>query len=84
MAFFEGLHLFLPSAGPGLVLVWSGAGVFVANGVSPLSRKEKVRILNERIDALLAESTQMGIEVETLIRFIQQRRQRFVEPGDQS
>jgi len=64
-----------------------GAGVFVANGVSPLSRKEKVRILNERIDGLLAESLQLGIEVDTLVRLVRQRRQKFDTParrGDKS
>jgi GntR family transcriptional regulator len=67
----------------GVVVTRRGAGVFVSNGVSPLSRREKVRILNERIDALLAESLQLGIDVDALVHFIRQRRQRFVSSAEQ-
>jgi GntR family transcriptional regulator len=68
--------------GEGVVVTRRGAGVFVSNGVSPLSRREKVRILNERIDVLLAESLQLGIDVDTLVHFIRQRRQRFASPTE--
>ena len=38
----------------GVVVTRRGSGVFVSDGTSPLSRKERNRLLNERIDALLA------------------------------
>lgn len=50
-----------------------GAGVFVENGVSPLSKKEKLRVVTERIDAMLASARQLGIEVETLVKLVRQR-----------
>ena len=65
----------------GVVTSRRGAGVFVADGGSPLSRKEKNRILNERIDALLTECTQLGIDLETLLKLVQQRGRKFAEQG---
>jgi GntR family transcriptional regulator len=49
------------------------AGTFVADGGSPLARREKTKILNDRIDALLVESMQLGFSIDELDEFIQQR-----------
>lgn len=57
----------------GLVVSRQGAGVFVAEGISPLARREQNRILGERIDVLLTEARQMRVDVETLIKLIRQR-----------
>ena len=57
----------------GLVTTRQGSGVFVAEGVSPLARREQDRILQARIDTLLTEARQLGVDVETLIRLIRQR-----------
>ena len=68
----------------GVVTSRRGAGVFVAeSGSSPLSRKEKLKILNERIDGLLTEASQLNIDHDTLSRLIEQRRSRFAS-GDKS
>lgn len=61
----------------GVVISKRGAGVFISNGVSPLSSKEKRRILNERMDALLTESRQLGVDEETLLKLLRQRSQKF-------
>jgi GntR family transcriptional regulator len=50
-----------------------GAGVYVCDGGSPLNRREKNKILNERIDVLLTESRQMNIDTEDVIRLLRQR-----------
>ncbi len=57
----------------GILTTRRGAGVYVADGVSPLSRREQNRILNERVDLLLAEATQLNVDVDTLVRMIRQR-----------
>ncbi|MEZ6053765.1 MAG: GntR family transcriptional regulator [Planctomycetaceae bacterium] len=57
----------------GILTTRRGAGVFVADGVSPLSRREQNRILNERLDQLLAEARQMDVDVETLVKLLRQR-----------
>ncbi len=61
----------------GVVTSRRGAGVFVSGAGSPLSRKEKNRILNERIDGLLAEAVQLNIDVELLADLVKQRSLRF-------
>src|SRR5262245_17825194 len=37
------------------------AGTYVSDAGSPLARRERLKILSERIDALLAEARQMGV-----------------------
>jgi GntR family transcriptional regulator len=49
------------------------AGTYVADAVSPLARRERLKIVTERIDALLAEARQMDIDIERLIELIQER-----------
>jgi GntR family transcriptional regulator len=57
----------------GIVTSRQGSGVFVAEGISPLARREQDRILQARIDTLLTEARQLGVDVETLIRLVRQR-----------
>jgi len=57
----------------GLLVTRRGAGVFVADGGSPLRRGECRKILAERIDVLLAEARQMKIPTEQIVELIHQR-----------
>ena len=50
-----------------------GAGVYVCDAGSPLNRRERNKILNERIDILLTESRQMNIDIEDVIKLLRQR-----------
>ena len=52
-----------------------GSGVFVAEGVSPLARREQTKILRERIDMLLAEARQMDIGITDVIELVKQQNQ---------
>ena len=65
----------------GVVASKRGAGVFVSDAGSPLSRKEKTRILGERIDALLTESQQLGFDLEAVVKLIRQRNTQFESKG---
>lgn len=49
------------------------AGTYVSDQGSPLARRERMKILAERIDALLAEARQMNITLEDVIKLIEQR-----------
>lgn len=49
------------------------AGTYVTDQGSPLARRERVRILTERIDALLAEARQMDIPLDDVLKLVQQR-----------
>lgn len=65
----------------GVVASKRGSGVFVSNAGSPLSRKEKTRILGDRIDALLAESQQLGFDLESVVKLVRQRNIKFESKG---
>jgi GntR family transcriptional regulator len=57
----------------GIVTKRRTAGTYVSDAGSPLARRERLRILTERADALLAEARQLGVELEELIRLVRQR-----------
>ena len=61
----------------GLVTKRQGAGTYVAETSSPLSRKEKLRVLAERADALLVEAGHLDIELPEVIDLIRERHERF-------
>ena len=49
------------------------AGTYVSDQGSPLARRERVKILTDRIDALVAEALQMNIALDDVIKLVQQR-----------
>jgi GntR family transcriptional regulator len=59
--------------GAGIVEKRRTAGTYVTDQRSPLARRERVRILTERIDALLAEARQMDIPFEEIGKLLEQR-----------
>jgi len=59
----------------GVVIKRGTTGTFVSDAGSPLARKERVRILTERIDALLAEARQLGFASDELFDLIRRRDQ---------
>src|SRR6476646_4436425 len=59
----------------GVVVKRGTTGTFVSASASPLARRERVRILTERIDALLAEARQLGFSLDELIAQIHRRDQ---------
>jgi DNA-binding transcriptional regulator YhcF (GntR family) len=57
----------------GVVTKRRTAGTYVSDTTSPLARRERLKIVTERIDALLAEARQMNIDTQALIELIQER-----------
>ena len=57
----------------GIVTKRRTAGTYVSETTSPLARRERLKIVTERIDALLAEARQMSIDTEALMELIQER-----------
>ena len=49
------------------------SGTYVSDAGSPLTRRERRKILTERIDALLAEARQLGIPTDDVIELLRQR-----------
>jgi GntR family transcriptional regulator len=59
--------------GAGVVEKRRTAGTYVSEQGSPLARRERMKILTERIDALLAEARQMGVSFEDVIKLAERR-----------
>ena len=57
----------------GIVTKRRTAGTYVSDAGSPLTRRERLRILAERADTLLAEARQMNIDLEEVIELLRQR-----------
>jgi GntR family transcriptional regulator len=57
----------------GVVVKRRTAGTYVSDGASPLARRQRLKIISQRVDALLAEARQMDIDVEELLELIQER-----------
>ena len=57
----------------GIVAKRSTTGTYVSDAGSPLARRERLRILTERIDALLVEARQLNIDSNEIIDLLRQR-----------
>jgi DNA-binding transcriptional regulator YhcF (GntR family) len=57
----------------GVVTKRSTAGTYVSDAGSPLARRERLKILAQRADALLAEARQMGVGAEEVVDLIRHR-----------
>jgi GntR family transcriptional regulator len=57
----------------GVIASRQGSGAFVAGNGSPLAAKDKQKLLQERIDVLLAEASHLNVDVSTLIRILRNR-----------
>lgn len=66
--------------GMGLIASRQGAGTVVSDAGSPLAHETKIRILEERIDGLLAEARQLGIAYDELLALVAARHEGLAEP----
>ena len=57
----------------GVVIKRRTAGTYVSDNASPLARRQRLKIIAQRVDALLAEARQMNIDTDELLELIQQR-----------
>ena len=57
----------------GIVRKRRGAGTYVSEGPSPLARRERNRIIEQRVDALLAEAHQLDFTAEEVLSVFRQR-----------
>jgi len=59
----------------GVVLKRHGSGTYISDAGSPLARKERLKILHQRADALLAEASHLGVELPDLLDLLKDREQ---------
>ena len=59
----------------GVVQKRHGSGTYVSDAGSPLARKERFKIISERVDALLVEARHLEVEPQELLKLIKERSQ---------
>jgi GntR family transcriptional regulator len=57
----------------GVVTKRRTAGTYVSEAGSPLARRERMKILTERVDTLLAEARQMDIDTDEVVVLLRER-----------
>jgi DNA-binding transcriptional regulator YhcF (GntR family) len=65
----------------GIVVKKRTTGTYVSGAASPLARRQRLKIVAERIDALLAEARQLNIDTETLIDLVHERDEAMQAPA---
>jgi GntR family transcriptional regulator len=63
----------------GVVVKRHGSGTYISDKGSPLARKERLKILTDRVDALLAEARHLEVEPEDLIKLVKERQQTLIQ-----
>lgn len=57
----------------GVVVKRHGSGTYVSEEGSPLARKERMKILTQRADALLAEARHMDVAIDEVLALLRER-----------
>jgi GntR family transcriptional regulator len=65
----------------GLVYKRQGAGTYLSDTGSPLARRERLRILSGRADALAVEARHMDFTLEEVLALVRERYTRLGVPG---
>ena len=59
----------------GVVIKRHGSGTYISDAGSPLARKERLKILAERVDALLTEARHLEVTPEEVLKLIRERQE---------
>jgi GntR family transcriptional regulator len=57
----------------GLVIMRPGSGTHVSDAGSPLARRQRLKILTEQVDGLLAEARHLDIGLDEVIAMLRER-----------
>lgn len=57
----------------GIVVKRGTVGTFVSDAPSPFARRERLRVLRQRIDSLLADASHMGVNLQELKDMLDER-----------
>ena len=57
----------------GVVVKRHGSGTYISESGSPLARKVRLKVLAERIDALLTEAKHLEVGTDELVRLMKER-----------
>jgi len=61
----------------GIVVKRHGAGTFIADSPPSVNKRQRQEILQERVDALLAEARQLGVDYSELLDLLHSRQKKM-------
>lgn len=64
----------------GVVMMRQGSGTYISESSSPLSRREKLKVLTQRADSLLVEAGHLGIDLEEVVGLLRERHEAIHPP----
>jgi GntR family transcriptional regulator len=64
----------------GVVVKRRTAGTYVSDAGSPLARRERLRILTDKVDALLAEARQLDVGIDEVVELVRWRDEALAAP----
>ena len=67
--------------GAGVLLSRRGSGTRVSENGSPLSRAEKMKILSERAEGLIAEASLLGVDLDEVVELVRRQHDNLGAPG---
>ena len=59
----------------GIVAKRQGSGTYVSDAGSPLARRERMKILTQRADAILAEAQHLNVGLEEVLKLLRERQE---------
>src|SRR4029079_2989774 len=68
----------------GVIQKRQGSGTFVSDARPQLALRQRRRVIEQRIDALLAEAHQLNFTTEDIVRLVKERRAAMDENSDES
>lgn len=66
----------------GVVTKRQGSGTYVSERGSPLARRERMKILADRADSLLAEARHLNIDLNEVVELLHQRNKAMKSPAN--
>jgi DNA-binding transcriptional regulator YhcF (GntR family) len=61
----------------GVVTKRQGAGTYVSENPSPMARREKIKVLTQRVDSLLVEARHLNVALEEVVELLHERQGRI-------
>jgi DNA-binding transcriptional regulator YhcF (GntR family) len=65
----------------GVVTKRQGSGTYISEAPSPLSRREKFKVLTQRADSLLVEAGHLDIDLDEVIELLRERHETVHAPS---
>jgi GntR family transcriptional regulator len=64
----------------GVITKRHGSGTYISESSSPLSRREKLKVLTQRVDSLVVEAGHLDIGLDEVVELVRERHEKMHSP----